>query len=135
MQDSSSHVGHRAFRSLCLTGLFVWWALCAVATHMPLPDGPGGPDIPNLDKVVHLVMYSGLALLFIGAIGGLRPPTTRNYIMTALVLAAYGIVDELTQIPVGRTADPIDWLADLCGIAAGLLIARYGFAALAPAEA
>jgi len=33
-----------------------------------------------------------------------------------LVLAAYGILDELTQALVGRSCDIFDWFSDICGI-------------------
>jgi len=40
---------------------------------------------------------------------------------TVLVLATYGAVDELLQIPVGRTCDIADWVFDLLGGSLGVL--------------
>ena len=39
-----------------------------------------------------------------------------------VVLGCYGIVDELLQIPVGRTCEVNDWFADLGGIVVGLIL-------------
>lgn len=38
------------------------------------------------------------------------------------VLAVYAAIDELTQIPVGRTGSVNDWLADVVGAAIGLVL-------------
>jgi len=47
--------------------------------------------------------------------------TRRSYVAIFAIAACYGVFDELTQtlIP-GRSADPLDWLADLAGALAGL---------------
>ena len=41
-----------------------------------------------------------------------------------LALAAYGVADELTQPFIGRTADALDYIADLAGAGSGVLIGR-----------
>jgi VanZ family protein len=38
-------------------------------------------------------------------------------------VAGYGILDELTQIPVGRHADVRDWFADVTGAIIGIVLA------------
>ena len=53
----------------------------------------------------------------------------RRFVGYVLIVAAiYGVLDELTQTLVGRSADVADWLADMVGatvgIWAGLLAAR-----------
>jgi len=42
-----------------------------------------------------------------------------------LACAVYGVLDEVTQIPVGRSCDLYDWFADVIGIAVGILAFRY----------
>jgi VanZ family protein len=39
-----------------------------------------------------------------------------------LAIVAFAIVDELTQLLVGRTAEVADWMADAAGAAVGLII-------------
>ena len=49
----------------------------------------------------------------------------RRRIVPLLVMAvgaAYGVFDELTQIPVGRDAEVLDWLADVSGSAAAAAV-------------
>jgi VanZ family protein len=65
-----------------------------------------------------LTFWIGLALIATGA------PPRRRVVGIALVLAAYGVFDELTQPIFGRTASIRDWLADLVGIAVGLATAE-----------
>jgi VanZ family protein len=100
----------------------VYWLLCLMATHLPLP--PSAEPMLFLDKVVHFTMYLGLGLL----LGRQLLVTGRSPRQTLLVglavLAVYGIVDELTQPFFGRGADPLDWLADVAGAAVGLSLLR-----------
>jgi len=109
---------------LCFAGLFVWWSAAFVATHLPLPQDATGQSIPHLDKAVHFVIYTGLAFLSLSGIARLRTASAGVVLALAGVLALYGFVDEISQIPVGRHADPLDWLADLSGIGAGLPLAH-----------
>lgn len=107
--------------------LLGYWLAAFTATHMPMrPPGPGG--IPNLDKVVHLAIYTGLALLLSVWFGVRKRVGGAMFVAAAVLVAltAYATFDELTQIPVGRTADFRDWFADLAGINFGL----FGFFAL-----
>ncbi len=90
------------------------WIVLATITHIPIPQS--APDIRNLDKLVHLIAYFPLGLLL---------PTCRvrgcqRWGVCLLVIALYGICDELLQIPVGRTASVLDWLADVAGASLGL---------------
>jgi VanZ family protein len=49
-----------------------------------------------------------------------RPLDWRLIGLVLLVAAGYGILDELTQALVGRSADIKDWFADLVGATAGI---------------
>lgn len=90
-----------------------------IGTHLPKIPEPLESNIP--DKSLHGMAFAGLGFLLAlrKAAGG----TWRwwdSFWLLALI-ALYGGCDELTQIPVGRTADWHDWYADLLGGSLGLL--------------
>jgi VanZ family protein len=99
--------------------LACYWLGLFVATHVPA-------EFVNLsaqvsDKLSHVAAYAGLAVLLAAALHVTAERLNLRKLGTALaLLALYGIVDESTQIPVGRDASIGDWLADLLGAAAGL---------------
>ena len=88
----------------------------SVAGHHFLP-----PWLPT-DKVAHMVLF-GVQAVLIAAPSALR---SRRVWLGAWALATlWGAVDETHQFWVpGRTADPMDWLADLIGAAVGLALLR-----------
>lgn len=93
-----------------------------VATHMPVSiEAP----ISHTDKLFHFFAYMTLSIGMLSAwefsVGLLRPP---HYFTVWLVGTLYGVIDEITQIPVGRTADGVDWLCDVGGILMGLMLFR-----------
>ena len=97
-----------------------WWLAMFVATH--IPRVPQELSLPGGDKSQHLIAYAGLAFLvalrlsFGNHLGWKRAATIFG------IVAFYGVLDELTQIPVGRTADFYDWIADVTGAVSGLAI-------------
>lgn len=96
--------------------LVVIWIILATITHIPVPQSV--PEIRHADKLVHLIAYFPLGLLLPASnIRGLRS----RWVCVA-VIATYGILDELLQIPVGRTASVYDWMADLLGASIGALL-------------
>lgn len=80
----------------------------------------------HADKVVHLGLYG--VLTFVVLVGWELTIRTalqaKHYFAVWLVGTVYGMVDEATQIPVGRTGDMHDWLADVVGIILGLITFR-----------
>ena len=101
--------------------LLAYWLLAVVATHTP-PLRPHDPDQPPglpWDKLVHFFGYATLAWLLMNALTA-RRRLGFAVVVTVLAVAAYGVVDELTQPPFGRTADVWDYAADLLGLAFGL---------------
>ena len=102
---------------LMLTGLY--WVVLFVFTHLPparVPRAPGG------DKLHHFLAYLVLAFMLGATLWQLLPGRRRVIpLVVFLAAAGYGIVDELTQIAVGRDAEVADWVADVCGGAAGAL--------------
>ncbi len=100
--------------------LACYWTLMFVCSHVTLSEG--SPALEIQDKVLHFAAFAGLALLAM-TYQHVRKGGTGWLDLAAVwgILAAYGAFDEITQIPVGRTGDPLDWLADAAGAAAGLL--------------
>lgn len=98
--------------------LFVYWLALFASTHLPPP--PPVLSVDNLDKLMHLVAYAGLAFLLVVVYAGRRPVTAIQYAQLLAVVAIYGIVDEVLQTFVGRTCDFWDWAADVIGAAVGL---------------
>ncbi len=108
----------RAGTSLALVVLGGYWLVIFAATHVPLP--PRELPATQLDKLVHAVMYAGFAFLIAwnGSARGWRRGPTALVVLAGTAL--YGVLDELSQIPVGRSAELADWLADLAGGVLGL---------------
>lgn len=104
-------------------GLAAYWCLLFTATHLPPrslkmvdPFGSGS------DKAQHFLGYFGLGLggvLLLAAHGWLRG---RTLALVWAACATYGALDELLQIPVGRSADWQDWLADVSGSGTACLL-------------
>jgi VanZ family protein len=98
-----------------------YWLALVIGTHVPHTP-PAILALTNSDKWLHLSAYAGLAFL-IGLNGSLRRAMTRRqWIAVPILLAVFGAVDEVTQIPVGRECDLLDWAADVAGSIAGVAI-------------
>lgn len=98
--------------------LICYWIALFVSTHVPLPEStfPG-----QSDKLAHFAAYALLAFLFGLWVSSLQRMRARNYVFVFALMAAYGIVDELLQTPVGRDTDRYDMLADCIGSIVGLV--------------
>jgi len=95
-----------AFALACLVSLVVLFAPSS---------GPAGA-VPHLDKVVHASVFGLLVVT-----GVLRFGRPRAAVLAA---AAYAVLSEVVQhvaLP-GRTGDPTDVVADVCGALLGLLV-------------
>lgn len=103
--------------------LAIYWPVVFVGTHIPrLQQVRRPPRGLPLDKLAHFAGYAVLAwLLMLVFTRAARPATAIT--LTVLVIAAYGVVDELTQPLVNRTADIWDYLANLLGCAGGIGVA------------
>ncbi len=102
--------------------LCVYWIALFYGTHTKIPPGmlPG-----NSDKVIHFFAYAGLAMLWAILQATQGAITWGNLSWKWLMLAAYGVFDELTQLLVNRNADLKDWLFDVSGAATGLIIVAF----------
>jgi len=101
--------------------LAVYWCLLFVATHIPKPPSL---HVQHIDKVFHFLAYAGLAFLLAWSLPTIPHHPILNILLAAFISISYGVVDECLQIPVGRTADILDWIADSIGAVSGL--AAYG---------
>ena len=109
-----------------------YWLVIFGGTHAPGNPLPGGG---NRDKLAHFCAYVGLAFLLCGSGACFRRMGRASYAAILGLTACYGIVDELTQLLVkNRTADPLDWLADMSGTIVGMLIFAAGIRFLARRE-
>lgn len=101
--------------------LFTYWGGLLLATHLP----PSGIELPGAqsDKVIHTLAYALLALLLCKFAAAGEPLGRTKTIAVFLILAGYGVLDELSQrVASGRTPDVRDWLADLIGLALGIAV-------------
>lgn len=102
----------------------VYAVLLLSATHAPrVPLTLTGGDALPLDKLLHFLAYAVLAFLVAAGTPGLfRRPLVWAPLILGMV-GLFGACDELTQPLFGRTADPLDWLANMAGAIAGLAMA------------
>ncbi len=93
-----------------------------VGTHLPTVHLP---SVSHIDKLFHFAGYLALTVSLLTSweltTGILRP---QHYFTVWLLITLYAAFDEVTQIPVGRTCDGLDWLADIAGIVVGLTLFR-----------
>ena len=105
---------------IAIVALFGYWVLLFIGTH--LPPNKLLASMHQTDKVLHLCAFAGLAFLMAWAIPTNMRKLYRNTLLAAFVTVIYAGLDELLQIPVGRTADWQDFYADCFGIGIGLLV-------------
>ena len=105
-----------------MLALCVYWVALFYGTHTKIPPGmlPG-----NSDKVIHFFAYAGLGMLWAILRATQGALTWSNLSWKWLMLAAYGVFDELTQLLVNRNADLKDLLFDVSGAATGLTIVAF----------
>lgn len=95
------------------------WLSAFVATHWPAERMPSlAQGWQAWDKAIHLSLFVvlGFTLSVIAArLSKIGP------LMVWPILAAYGLMDEVTQsfVP-GRSCDGLDWMADCLGAAIGV---------------
>ena len=115
--------------------LAVYAGAIFVLSSMPHPPVPALP-ISYADKLLHALEYSGLGCLLCRALAlGGRGFSGRTAVAATIGLGAlYGASDELHQLFVpARSADVLDWVADVIGASAGAVL--YHRARLRPVGA
>lgn len=107
-------VGITPFRFLCIVMALGWMGLIFFLSHQPSLPAPS--LFPHQDKLFHAVTYGVLGFLFQGGL----PATPRRWMLAWLMASLYGCSDEIHQMFVpGRSADPLDLLADSAGALLG----------------
>jgi VanZ family protein len=105
---------------IAVIALATYWLLLFISTHIPVHHLMA--KIGTNDKVLHAIAFAGLAFLIAWAIPTNLVFLSRNVLLAGVCGVAYAGVDELLQIPVGRTADWMDFQADCIGISIGLAV-------------
>ena len=124
MQDTAINYSLRLQRAARIAryGTVLLLLAMFVGTHIP---SQGISSFSVSDKVLHLTAYMALTISILTSwefSTGLLRPT--HYFTVWLFGTIYGAFDEITQIPVGRSCDEMDWLADILGIVIGLTLFR-----------
>ena len=108
---------------LILSATVAYWIVMCVGTHVPHVPGGGGQPGGNTDKLYHFGAFLGLAILVCFCVRCFGPLRRWHYVGVVGAIAIYGGIDELTQrLVINRTADPLDWLADVSGATLGAAI-------------
>ena len=97
-----------------------YWMLLFISTH--IPANALMARLHQSDKLLHAGAFAGLAFLIAWAIPTVPSRLSQNVFVAGVVGIVYAGVDELLQIPVGRTADWLDFCADCVGIFLGLTV-------------
>jgi VanZ family protein len=100
-----------------LTGAYT--GLLVFATHYPKPEQLLGTNLPS-DKTLHFLAYGALGLLAAALVAVSGRWSAQRVAALAAGLVAFAAIDEVTQPWFGRSAEPLDWVYDLIGLAAGI---------------
>lgn len=107
----------------------ILWAL--VILTITLSPGTSIPvsesvKIPNLDKVVHFLVFGVFAYLLVKGLSKQDEYKFFNYysfLLSFIISACFGIIIEFLQIIIpGRGYDPLDIMANISGIVLGLSV-------------
>jgi VanZ family protein len=99
-----------------------YWGAIFTLTHLPPAQVN---QLPHFwDKAEHGLAYFMLSLLLGGSLMMAFPHHRRIPVWVLLIGWTYGLVDELLQMlpMVHRDAELLDWVADACGVWAGVTI-------------
>ena len=113
---------------VCLSTPAVLIAACIfILSDMPHPEFPD-LGIVWEDKIMHISAYFvfGISIILF-LLANLKNPVLRQVIViTFIVGAVYGFSDEFHQYFVpGRSAEILDWCADLTGLFVSTLLIKY----------
>jgi len=109
----------------------VYACVLVFMTHYPRPEEFDKLLGHTPDKTLHFLAYGVLAGLAAATLATSGRWAARWIARLAAGLAAFGMLDEVTQPFFSRAADPLDWVYDCIGIAAGLVIVAACAAAAA----
>jgi len=106
--------------------LVLYWPALFVLAHIPIPHVVQEADVS--DKSLHFLAYLILTFLIWSAVSGDRKVQWRRAApwLVLFVIVVYGILDEWLQSYVaGRSCDVRDFLTDLAGALAGLILSSF----------
>ena len=105
-----------------ITLLLIYWPAIFIATHIPVPLLARKSGMS--DKTMHFLAYLVLVFFWWFTISPYSKVNWRKVKvwLTLVVMVWYGAFDEWLQGRVGRSADVMDFFADLSGTLAGLVI-------------
>ena len=117
---------------IAIVALAGYWVLLFIGTH--LPPNELLSQLRMNDKVIHGCAFAGLAFLLAWAIPTDMSKLHQNTCIAALISVIYAGLDEVLQIPVGRTADWKDFTADCVGVCIGLAVYTFARAVILKAD-
>ena len=103
-----------------LIALGIYWPVIFWLTHIPVPDIARQSGMS--DKVMHVMAYFALTFLAGFAISPYQKiqwSRKRIWILLGIIIC-YGAIDEFLQGRVGRSADVMDFAADVFGLVLGM---------------
>ena len=109
---------HRARRTV-LIGCIAAWAGAFIATHIPAERLP---QIGAGDRLLHALGFFVLGSFFLLTLAAHGVRSARRAVLVICVLAVYAALDEVTQELVNRYASLDDWLADVVGAVAAVIL-------------
>ncbi len=107
--------------------LILYWIVLFIGTTLPSSKYADFFDIS--DKIKHFSAYSILAILLgLNLYFQEKWKNLSNFYLnyTFIICGLYGILDELHQLFVpNRSAEVLDWLADIGGTILGIILVRF----------
>lgn len=122
---------HKLRRNPATSSPALAWLLVAVYCliiflQSAFPTPGDMPGFPGMDKLVHLLIYLLLGLLFAHAYRlslAKAFPASGLFLLAWLSTVLYGASDEIHQaFVIARSADVRDWLADVLGGGIGVVL-------------
>ena len=112
-------------QKITIAGLVIYWIMLAIVGHIPIPDVVYKARVS--DKWLHFLAYLNLVFLLWFAVRPDSKVRLRSGMvwLVFIVTVAYGGIDELLQPYVGRTKDLGDFLANIAGVSAGLILLAF----------
>jgi len=112
----------RVKRILAILPVVIYWPVIFVLAHIPIPELVYRARVS--DKIIHFLAYFILAFLLWYAVGaGAKIKWLKAGVWwVVLVIIGYATIDEVLQTFVGRNASVMDFVADLEGGLAGLVV-------------
>jgi len=107
-----------------LIAAVIFTAIVLLLTHIPKEVIPPRLQENSHDKLHHVVAYGAITFLFILSVKVSSTPFLFSLLFFAVL--AVGIVDEVTQPLVNRTASLADIVANVIGIVMVLLLSIVG---------